>query len=119
MEDLPDLALLATVADLDSATLRDAIAETFAHRRTHAVPASSPDPPPSWEPVYARTAAGDDLPWRTLDELVPAVRAFLDPVRAATSGRWDPQAWKWLSGLDGLEPENAEIDAITPPAEDR
>jgi hypothetical protein len=118
VKDLPDLALLATVADLDSAPLRDAIVETFAHRGTHTVPASLPDPSPSWEPVYARMAVGDDLPWRTLDELVHVVRAFLDPLLAGTTGRWDSKAWGWHSEQDGLEPENAEIDAITPPVED-
>ena len=119
VKDLPDLALLATVADFDSATLRRAIAETFAHRRTHAVPASLPDPAPTWEPVYARMAAGDDLPWRTLGELVVAVRAFLDPMLAGTTGRWDPQAWQWRSKQDGLEPENADNGATMPPVEDR
>ena len=107
VKDLPDLALLATVADLDSAALRDAIAETFAHRRTHAVPASLPDPAPTWEPVYALMAAGDDLPWRTLGDLTYVVRAFLDPVLAGTTGRWDPRGWKWRSEQDGLELENA------------
>ena len=119
MKDLPDLALLATVADLDGATLRGAIAETFAHRSTHDVPASLPDPAPTWEPVYARMAAGDDLPWRTLGELVVAVRAFLDPVLAGTTGRWDPLAWAWRSDQEGLEPEDADRDADMPPVEDR
>lgn len=119
VKDLPDIALLATVADLDSATLRGAIAETFAHRRTHAVPASLPDPAPTWEPVYARMAANDELPWRTLGELDVAVRAFLDPVLAGTTGRWDPQAWQWRSEQDALERENAANGAITPPVEDR
>jgi hypothetical protein len=119
VKDLPDLALLATLEDQGSATLRDAISETFAHRGTHAVPSSLPDPPPAWQPVYARMAAGDDLPWRTLGDLVNVVRAFLDPVLAGTTGRWDPQAWKWRSELDGHEPENADNDASGPPAHDR
>jgi hypothetical protein len=119
VKDLPDLALLATFADLDSATLRGAIAETFAHRGTHAVPASLPDPPPTWQPVYARMAAGDDLPWRTLGDLVDVVRAFLDPVLAGTTGRWDPLARKWRPEQDGLERENADNDAIMPQVGDR
>ncbi len=106
VKDLPDIALLATVADLDSVSLRSAIGETFAHRATHAVPSSLPDPARSWEPVYARMAASDDLPWRTLDGLVLAVRAFLDPVLAGTEGRWDPQAWRWRGGLAGPDPKN-------------
>lgn len=106
VKDLPDIALLATVADLGSVALRSAIGETFAHRATHAVPSSLPDPARSWEPVYARMAASDDLPWCTLDGLVLAVRAFLDPVLAGTEGRWDPQAWRWRGGLAGPDPKN-------------
>jgi len=119
VKDLPDLALLATLEDLDSATLRGAVAETFAHRRTHDVPASLPTPPSTWEPVYARMAVGDDLPWRTLGDLVDAVRAFLDPVLAGTTGRWEPQAWSWRREQDALEPENADNDANGPPGHDR
>jgi hypothetical protein len=106
VKDLPDLALLATVADLDSVALRIAIGESFTQRGTHAVPPSLPDPARSWEPVYARMAASDDLPWRTLDDLVLAVRAFLDPVLAGTEGRWDPQAWRWQGGLAGPGPNS-------------
>ncbi len=106
VKDLPDIALLATVADFDSVALLSAIGETFALRATHAVPSSLPDPPPTWQPVYARMAAGDDLPWRTLDELVLAVRAFLDPVLAGTDGHWDPRAWRWRDRRGGPAPRN-------------
>ena len=119
VKDLPDLALLATLADLDSATLRGAISETFAHRGTHAVPSSLPDPPPTWQPVYARMASGDDLPWRTLGELVVAVRAFLDPLLAGTTGRWDPATWKWRPQQDRLVQENADNDAFKPKVGER
>lgn len=114
VKDLPDLALLATVAKLDSATLRRAITETFAHRGTHAVPSALPEPAPAWEPVYVRMAAGDNLPWRTLDDLMHAVRAFLDPVLAGTDGRWDPQAWAWRDGRDNCESEEVDDDPSTP-----
>lgn len=97
VKDLPDLALLATLTDLDGLTLQRAIDDTFNHRGTHAVPSSLPMPDPTWEPVYARMATVDDLPWRTLDDLAHAVRAFLDPVLAGTIGRWDPQSWTWRS----------------------
>jgi hypothetical protein len=99
VKDLPDIALLATVAELDASALAEAIRETFAHRATHELPISLPEPAEAWEPVYARMAASDDLPWRTLDGLVLAVRAFLDPVLAGTDGHWDPQAWRWRRGL--------------------
>jgi hypothetical protein len=104
VKDLPDVALLASVADLEAATLAAAIYETFAHRGTHEVPTSLPAPAAAWEPVYARMAVADDLPWRTLAELIDAVRAFLDPVLAGNVGRWDPPTWAWH---DGHEPGNA------------
>ena len=95
VKDLPDIALLATTADLDAAELARAIQETFAHRATHDVPTSLPEPGPAWEPVYARMAAADGLPWKTLTALTAQVRAFLDPVVAGDAGRWDPQTWRW------------------------
>lgn len=36
-----------------------------------------------------------DLPWRTLPELLDAVRAFLDPVLWDERGSWDPGTWSW------------------------
>lgn len=107
VKDLPDIALLATLAEVDSIALAEAIRETFAHRGTHPLPTSLPPPATAWEPAYARMAAGDDLPWRTLGELTEAVRAFLDPVLAGHAGRWDATAWTWRDPI-GLEPANAE-----------
>jgi len=66
VKDLPDIALLATVRDIDGASLRAAIDGTFEHRATHPVPGSVPDPPSGWAPVYDRIAANDGLHWRTL-----------------------------------------------------
>ncbi|MCK5798854.1 MAG: nucleotidyl transferase AbiEii/AbiGii toxin family protein [Deltaproteobacteria bacterium] len=41
VKDLPDIALLATVRDIDGAILRAAIGQTFVHRATHPVPGTS------------------------------------------------------------------------------
>jgi hypothetical protein len=38
-------------------------------------------------------ATVDDLLWRTLEDLVRAVLAVLDPVLAGTTGRWGSRAW--------------------------
>jgi hypothetical protein len=118
VKDLPDIALLATVADLDASALAAAIRETFAHRATHLPPGSLPEPAVAWEPVYARMATADGLPWGTLAELTRAVQAFLDPVLAGADGKWDPEAWIWRQGRSGFEPENAEHDASVSPADD-
>ncbi len=100
VKDLPDIALLATVAELDASDLRSAIQQTFAHRATHGVPTSLPAPSPTWEPVYARMAAADGLPWRALAGLTEAVQAFLDPVLAGEGATWDARAWRWKPGRD-------------------
>jgi hypothetical protein len=95
VKDLPDIALLASVRDIDSMTLRTAIERTFKHRATHPVPASAPAPPEAWAPVYARMAANDRLKWQTLDELTRAVQTFLDPLLAGEIGKWEAEAWAW------------------------
>ncbi|MEM9695725.1 MAG: nucleotidyl transferase AbiEii/AbiGii toxin family protein, partial [Myxococcota bacterium] len=61
VKDLPDLALLASLGSLDGDELRKAIDATFTFRKTHNVPAAVPDPPPSWDPVYALMADADEL----------------------------------------------------------
>ncbi len=97
VKDLPDLALLAKVRELDAGRLRQALEQTFEFRRTHALPISLPPPPQSWTEVYRRMAGEDELDWGTLADLVVAVRAFLDPVlvEEAPFGRWHPEKWAW------------------------
>ena len=95
MKDLPDLALLAQVGRLDGAELRAAIDATFAFRHTHTLPPALPPPPASWSPTYERMAEQDDLPWRTLPNLLDAVSAFLDPVLRDERGSWNPDTWSW------------------------
>lgn len=119
VKDLPDLALLATVADLDAASLASAIRATFANRATHPVPTLVPAPVPPWESVYARIAAADDLRWRTLGELTDAVCAFLDPVLAGHKGRWDAATWAWRDDRGGLEREDDEDPEVLRPGSSR
>jgi hypothetical protein len=95
IKDLPDLALLATVRDFDSSTLLAAIEQTFKHRSTHPVPVSVPEPPESWELVYARIAESDALKWRTVEEVTRAVQTFLNPVLSGTKARWRAETWSW------------------------
>jgi hypothetical protein len=40
---------------------------------------------------------GGRLPWSTLDALVQAVRAFIDPLLGDADGAWNPEAWAWSS----------------------
>ncbi len=101
VKDLPDLALLAKVRVINAARLRQALEQTFTFRGTHPIPASVPDPPTLWVDVYRRMAEEDELDWRTLTELVVAVRSFLDPILADEKprGGWTPADWTWT--LDG------------------
>ena len=106
VKDLPDLALLGTLKSLQGRTLRAAFEQTFRLRGTHPVPPSLPDPPAEpearWEPVYAAMAHENDLPWRSLPEVVAAVRAFLDPVlQERPVSHWSPGRWTWGPGEGG------------------
>jgi predicted nucleotidyltransferase component of viral defense system len=96
VKDLPDLALLAQTGPFDVVRLRAALERTFTFRSTHELPAHLPDPPSQWAAIYTRMAATDDLPWRTMDELLVTVRSFLDPVLAGKAVRWDPSSGGWM-----------------------
>jgi hypothetical protein len=47
VKDLPDLALLASAGPLEAERLRAALEQTFTFRKTHALPAALPAPPPA------------------------------------------------------------------------
>lgn len=49
VKDLPDLALIATVGQLEARSLRAAIDQTFSFRGTHGVPHRLPVPPKLWD----------------------------------------------------------------------
>ncbi len=95
VKDFPDIALLATVRDIDGAALRAAIDQTFEHRATHPVPTLVPPPPEVWAPIYERIAESDGLQWRMLIEVTEAVQAFLNPVLAGTTARWNTETRAW------------------------
>jgi len=97
VKDLPDIALLATAQILDAKRLRDALEQTFTFRKTHALPASLPDPMPAWATPYSAMAREDQLPWATLVDVTRAAQAFLDAVLAGgLAASWDPGAWIWI-----------------------
>ncbi len=97
VKDLPDIALLAQSGTYGGAGLRLALERTFQFRDSHALPSSLVRPPQHWTAPYRRMAAENELPWRTLDEVFEAARAFLDPTLQDGVGRWDPARWAWLS----------------------
>jgi hypothetical protein len=97
VKDLPDLALLATVQELDAKRLRAALEQTFAFRKTHPLPKSVPAPAEAWGKPYEAMARGDQLPWATLDDVTQAAKAFLDPaLDGELDATWRPEEWRWL-----------------------
>jgi hypothetical protein len=97
VKDLPDLALLATIGEINEAELRLACERTFRFRGTHSLPTSVPAPPAFWEGPYAAMAATDELIWRTLTEVAEAVSCFLNPLlgHSSESRIWVPADWCW------------------------
>ena len=95
VKDLPDMALLATTEPLEAGRLRAALERTFAFRATHPLPSSLPNPPASWLTPYVEMARENELAWTTLEQLIAAVVAFLNPVLAGNGGVWRPAAWAW------------------------
>jgi predicted nucleotidyltransferase component of viral defense system len=98
VKDLPDIALLASVRDIDGYKFRGAIEQTFHHRNTHPIPSHIPEPPAGWTATYAKIAQNDGLSWVNIGELLLAVRTFLNPVLAKECRHWDCCAWSWISG---------------------
>jgi len=98
VKDLPDVALLASVREIEGARLRRALEQKFTSRKTHALPLALPTPPPAWAAPYARMVEEDDLRWADLPALVRAVDAFLNPVLDGTATpTWMPSTWRWGS----------------------
>ncbi len=97
IKDLPDIALLASAGEIEATTLRTALEKTFEFRATHALPDDVPLPPATWQAPYEAMMTSNQLAWRTLDELVSAVRAFLEPVlsKGHLRGAWNPAGWNW------------------------
>jgi hypothetical protein len=96
VKDLPDLALLATAKAIEAKRLRIALEQTFAFRKTHALPAVLPEPLRAWVTPYAAMAREDQLAWPSLDDATRAAKAFLDPVLAGdVEATWNPTAWSW------------------------
>src|SRR6266478_8572750 len=66
VKDLPDMALLAGVREIEGTQLRRALEQTFTSRKTHALPVALPAPPAAWVAPYTRMVAEDDLRWADL-----------------------------------------------------
>lgn len=97
-KDLIDIVLLAQSESFVAEELWSAIAETFATRSTHALPAGVPPPPANWARPYRELAEQVGISPDLTDGHRVAC-GFLDPVlnqSARGSTRWDASALRWV-----------------------
>lgn len=97
VKDLPDIALLATLRQLELTKVRDAIRLTFDKRKTHSIPDAFASPPDFWESPYARLASSNRLPWKNLEDVWAAAKVFLEPTLSDGEAIWSPEEWAWHS----------------------
>jgi hypothetical protein len=96
LKDLVDIALLSDLDGHEASLIGRAIERTFRFRASHGVPIRLPEPPIQWAAQYARMQRDEQLNWATLDDVLRAARALLDPVLAGTSRRWHAPSALWL-----------------------
>lgn len=95
-KDLPDLALISTLAIPSAVTLRSALDQTFRFRGTHAVPADLPRPPEFWHALYLQKLEDYGLEWPTLEACYERACRFINPVLAGIQeSAWDPARGEW------------------------
>jgi len=96
VRDFADILLIASVAGLHGANLREAIRQTFEARATHSLPEELPALPGRWFGSFRRLNSELELGWEDLGQATEAARSFLDPIIAGVAaGSWDPARWAW------------------------
>lgn len=97
-KDLVDLALIAELAPVEAAGLRQAIETTFAQRYTHPVPRELPAPPTDWARQFRQLAEAVGVPGELSEGHGLAAR-LVGPVLSGdvTSGAWDPRKERWIA----------------------
>lgn len=94
-KDLVDLVLVADLARLDAAQLREALESIFTSRAHQPLPAALPPPPSSWAEPYAQLAREVGLP-SDLAAGHAQAGALLDRVLSSSAlGSWDPRRRRW------------------------
>jgi hypothetical protein len=97
MKDLVDFLLMAELGVPDGDRLLEAVAATFAARKTHALPLELPLPPSAWEVPFRRQAQELELGYPNLEDAFQAVAIFLNPVlqQAVKGKNWHSVDWVW------------------------
>lgn len=83
VKDLVDLLVLTQRGSLDPASVRAAIAATFAARKTHDAPRELPNAPGSWETEFASLAREAGLSVTDAGEAAEALRRFWDSLEVS------------------------------------
>lgn len=96
-KDLVDLTLVAELAVVEAAGLRQAVEATFADREAHLVPTELPLPPRQWAAQFHQLAEAVGVPGG-LEAGHRLAAGLLDPVLSGevTSGVWDPEHASWV-----------------------
>lgn len=95
-KDLPDIALISTLAIPSAGELRGALEQTFDFRGTHAVPTALPRPPEFWHALYRQKLEDYGLEWPSLEACYERACRFINPVLAGIQeSAWDPASGEW------------------------
>ena len=96
-KDRVDLTLVAELAVVEAAGLRQAVEATFADREAHLVPTELPLPPRQWAAQFHQLAEAVGVPGG-LEAGHRLAAGLLDPVLSGevTSGVWDPEHASWV-----------------------
>ncbi len=96
VKDWVDLALLATVGEIQAGALYKALHTTFQNRGTHPLPREIPPPPAEWWSSSRRLRRESGLTYTSIEEMHEAISRFLNPVlQGYARGRWSPVKWRW------------------------
>lgn len=98
VQDLVDIALIATSQPISGHTLRTAILAGTAHRSLSVPDAFTVPDESVWRRAYPRSAADAPGPMPTFDEAFSLASALLNPIlNGPVSGGWDPAAASWTT----------------------
>ncbi|TDQ54999.1 hypothetical protein [Actinorugispora endophytica] len=103
VQDMVDTLFLADRLALDGPETHEMLRKEIAYQHSQHDRLVIPDrfevPNPAWREGFAtHAAATPGLPYKTLEEAVPAARRFLDPLLAAEPPQadWDPRRGQWV-----------------------
>jgi hypothetical protein len=96
VKDLIDILLMASIAPISCAKLRQSIKVTFEHRKSHPLPEKTHSVSPTFIRSFSNLADQVGLKQQTLEDANKALDEFLSPVISGSSVKtWNPERWAW------------------------